>query len=121
MSRRIYIVLAMFIVLCGTALPAHAQQSQQEIFDTLNNTLQTLSYSTQDPRSNFIDEWNNSYQFAVKGNHLIITYRLENTFFKGAERQSHDIETGTYRASLDLLSNASVFTIFPNTGHSDYL
>lgn len=108
MSRRIYIVLAMFIVLCGTALPAHAKQSQQEILDTLNNTLQTLSYSTQDPRSNFIDEWNNSYQFAVKGNHLIITYRLENTFFKGAERQSHDIETGTYRASLDLLTSASV-------------
>ena len=121
MSRRIYIVLAMFIVLCGTALPAHAKQSTQEILSSLNTTLETVSYSTQNPRSNFIDEWNNSYQFAVKGNHLIITYRLENTFFKGAERQSHDIETGTYRASLDLLSNASVFTIFPNTGHSDYL
>ena len=108
MSRRIYILLAMFIVLCGTALPGHAKQSQQEILDTLNNTLQTLIFSTQDPRSNFSEEWNNSYQFAVKGNHLIITYRVENTFFKGAERQSHDIETGTYRASLDLLSNASV-------------
>ena len=108
MSRRIYIVLAMFIVLCGTALPGHAKQSQQEILDTLNNTLQTLSYSTQDPRSNFIDEWNNSYQFAVEGNHLIITYRLENTLFKGMERWSHHSETGTYRASLDLLSNASV-------------
>ena len=93
MSRRIYILLVMCIVLCGTALPAHAKQSQQEILDTLNDTLQTLSFSTQDPRSNFIDAWNNSYQFAVKGNHLIITYRLENTFFKGAERQSHDIET----------------------------
>ena len=109
MSRRIYIVLAMFIVLCGTALPAHAKQSQQEILDTLNTTLQTLSYSTQDPRSNFIDEWNNSYQFAVKGNHLIITYRLESTLFKGMERWSHHSETGTYRASLDLLSSASVF------------
>lgn len=108
MSRRIYIVLAMFIVLCGTALPAHAKQSTKEILDTLNNTLQTLSFSTQDPRSNFIDEWNNSYQFAVKGNHLIITYRLENTIFKGMERRSHQSETGTYRASLDLLSNASV-------------
>jgi len=108
MSRRIYIVLAMFIVLCGTALPAHAKQSQQEILDTLNNTLQTLSYSTQDPRSNFIDEWNNSYQFAVEGNHLIITYRYDNTMFKGAEWWSRHFETGTYRASLDLLSSASV-------------
>ena len=44
----------------------------------------------------------------MKGNQFIITYRVENTFFKGAERQSHDIETGTYRASLDLLSSASV-------------
>ena len=108
MNRVIYIVLVMAMGICWTALPTRAKQSQQEILDTLNNTLQTLSFSTQDPRSNFIDEWNNSYQFAVKGNHLIITYRLENTFFKGAERQSHDIETGTYRASLDLLSNASV-------------
>ena len=121
MSRVIYIVLAMFIVLCGRAFPAHAQQSQQEILSSLNTTLETVSYSTQNPRSNFIDEWNNSYQFALKGTQFIITYRTENTFFKGAERQSHDIETGTYRASLDLLSNASVFTIFPNTGHSDYL
>jgi len=108
MSRRIYIVLAMFIVLCGTALPAHAQQSQQEILDTLNNTLQTLSFSTQNPRNNFIDVWNNSYQFAVEGNHLIITYRLDNTLFKGAEWRSRHFETGTYSASLDLLSSASV-------------
>jgi hypothetical protein len=108
MSRRIYIVLVMFIVLCGTALPAHAKQSTKEILDSLNNTLQTLSYSTQDPRSNHIDEWNNSYQFAVKGNNLIITYRLENTFFKGAEWRNRHFETGTYSASLDLLSSASV-------------
>ena len=108
MNRVIYIVLVMAMGICWTALPAHAKQSQQEILDTLNTTLATLSFATQDSRSNFIDEWNNSYQFAVKGNHLIITYRVENTFFKGAERQSHDIETGTYRASLDLLSNASV-------------
>ena len=107
MSRRIYIVLAMFIVLCGRALPAHAQQSQQEILDTLNNTLQTLSFSRQNPSSRN-ENLNNSYQFAVSDNHLIITYRLENTFFKGAERQSHDIETGTYRAPLDLLTSASV-------------
>jgi len=98
----------MFIVLCGTALPARAKQSQLGILNSLNTTLATLSFATQDPGSNFIEEWNNSYQFAVKGNQFIITYRLENTFFKGAERQSHDIETGTYRASLDLLSNASV-------------
>ena len=108
MSRRIYIVLAMFIVLCGTALPARAKQSTQEILDTLNTTLATLSYSTQDPRSNFSEKWNNSYQFAVEGNHLIITYRLDNTLFKGAEWQDRHFETGTYRASLDLLSNASV-------------
>ena len=108
MSRVIYIVLVMAMGICWTALPTHAKQSQQEILDTLNNTLQTLSFSTHNPRSNFIDEWNNSYQFAVKGNQFIITYRVENTLFKGMERRSHDIETGTYRASLDLLSNASV-------------
>jgi hypothetical protein len=106
----------MFIVLFGTALPARAQQSTQKILSSLNSTLATLSYSTQDPRSNFIDEWNNSYQFAVKGNHLIITYRVENTLFKGAERKGHDIETGTYRASLDLLSNASVFPFSQTLG-----
>jgi hypothetical protein len=98
----------MFIVFCGRALPAHAQQSQQEILSSLNTTLETVSYSTQDPRSNFIDEWNNSFQFAVEGNQFIITYRLENTVFKDMERWSHQSETGTYRASLDLLSSASV-------------
>jgi len=98
----------MFIVLCGTALPAHAKQSQKKILDTLNTTLQTLSFSTQNPRNNFIDVWNNSYQFAVEGNHLIITYRLDNTLFKGAEWRSRHFETGTYSASLDLLSSASV-------------
>ena len=108
MNRVIYIVLAMFIVLCGTALPAHAKQSQQEILSSLNTTLETVSFSTQDSRSNFIDEWNNSFQFAVEGNQFIITYRLENTLFKGMERRSHLSETGTYRASLDLLSSASI-------------
>jgi len=107
MSRRIYIVLAMFIVLCGRAFPAHAQQSQQEILDTLNNTLQTLSFSRQNPSSRN-ENLNNSYQFAVSDNRFIITYRLENTLFKGAEMQDKYFETGTYSAPLDLLSNASV-------------
>ena len=108
MSRRIYILLAMFIVLCGTALPAHAQQSTQEILSSLNTTLETVSYSTQNPKNNFIEQWNNSYQFAVTENHLVITYRLDNTFLKGETLQDHYIETGTYSAPLELLSNASV-------------
>jgi len=108
MSRRIYILLAMFIVLCGTALPAHAQQSTQEILSSLNTTLETVSYSTQNPRNNFIEQWNNAYQFAVADNHLIITYRLDNTLFKGEELRDHYIETGTYSAPLDLLTSAAV-------------
>ena len=101
---------------CAVASPSLGKQSSQEILNSLNTTLATLSFSTQDPRSNFIDEWNNSYQFALKGNQFIITYRTENTLFKGAERQSHDIETGTYRASLDLLSNASVLPFSQTLG-----
>jgi len=108
MSRRIYIVLAMFIVLCGTALPAHAQQSQRKILGTLNNTLQTLSFSTQDPSSSLNENLNNSYQFAVSDNRFIITYQEEFIFFKGEEMLDKYFETGTYSAPLDLLSNASV-------------
>ena len=108
MNRIFYILSVMVMMHCAVASPSLGKQSSQEILSSLNTTLETVSYSTQDPRSNFIDEWNNSYQFTVKGNQFIITYRTENTLFKGAERQSHDVEAGTYRASLDLLSNASV-------------
>ena len=108
MSRRIYIVLAMFIVLCGRAFPAHAQQSQQEILDTLNNTLQTLSFSRQNPSSRN-ENLNNSYQFAVSDNRLIITYQEEFIFFKGEEMLDKYFETGTYSAPLDLLTSAAVF------------
>jgi hypothetical protein len=108
MSRRIYILLAMFIVLCGTALPAHAQQSAQEILSSLNTTLESVSYSTQNPRNSSIENWNNSYQFAVIDNRFIITYRLDVTFFKGEEMQDKYFETGTYSAPLDLLTSASV-------------
>jgi hypothetical protein len=109
MSRRIYILLAMFIVLCGTALPAHAQQSAQEILSSLNTTLESVSYSTQNPRNSSIENWNNSYQFAVIDNRFIITYRLDVTFFKGEEMQDKYFETGTYSAPLDLLTSAAVF------------
>jgi len=98
----------MFIVLCGSALPAHGQQSQQEILDTLNNNLQTLSFSRQDPSSSRNENLNNSYQFAVSDNRLIITYQEEFIFFKGEEMLDKYSETGTYSAPLDLLSNASV-------------
>ena len=108
MNRKFFILSVLVMMHCAVASPSLGKQSSQGILNSLNTTLATLSFSTQDPRSNFIDEWNNSYQFAVKGNHLIITYRLENTLFKGMERWSHHSETGTYRASLDLLSNASV-------------
>jgi len=109
MSRRIYILLAMFIVLCGTALPAHAQQSTQEILSSLNTTLETVSYSWQDPRNSYNENWNNSYQFAVSDNRFIITYRLDVIFFKGEEMQDKYFETGTYSAPLDLLTSAAVF------------
>jgi hypothetical protein len=108
MNRAIYILFIMTMLLCSTASPTRAQQSQQEILSSLNNTLQTVAFSFQNPRNSNIDEWNNSYQFAVQENHFIITYRLENTFFKGEEMQDHYIETGTYSAPLDLLSPASV-------------
>lgn len=108
MSRVIYILLVMTMVVCSTALPTRAAQSEQEILSSLNTTLETVSYSTQNPRNNFIEQWNNSYQFAVTENHLVITYRLDNTFLKGETLQDHYIETGTYSAPLDLLSNASV-------------
>ena len=108
MKRKFFILSVLVMMHCTVASPSLGKQSSQEILNSLNTTLATLSFATQDPRSNFIDEWNNSYQFAVKGNQFIITYRTENTLFKGAERQSHDVEAGTYRASLDMLSNASV-------------
>ena len=95
MNRRIYILLAMIIVLCGTALPIHAQQSAQEILSSLNSTLETVIYSTQNPRNNHIENWNNSYQFAVSDNLFIITYRLDNTFLKG--------EGSTICSGLDIL------------------
>ncbi len=108
MSRRIYILLAVLIVFCGTALPTHAQQSTQEILSSLNTTLEKVSYTTQNPRNNYSEQWNNSYQFAVTENHLVITYRLDNTLFKGEELRDHYIETGTYSAPLAMLSQAGI-------------
>jgi len=109
MNRTIYILLVMTMVLCSTALPTRAKQSAQEILSSLNSTLQTVAFSTQNPRNNHIENWNNSYQFEVRDNSFIITYRLENTFFKGEEMQDNYIETGTYSAPLDLLTSAAVF------------
>jgi len=108
MNRVIYILLAMFIVLCSTASPTRAKQPGQETLSSLNTILETVSYSTQNPRNSNIEKWNNSYQFAVRGNHFIITYRLDNTFLKGDKIQDHYIETGTYSAPLDLLFNAEI-------------
>jgi hypothetical protein len=44
----------------------------------------------------------------VRGNHFIITYRLDNTFLKGETISDQYIETGTYSARLDLLSHADI-------------
>lgn len=109
MNRVIYIILVMTMVLCSTALPTRAKQSEQEVLSSLNNTLQIVDYSTLNPRNSNIEKWNNSYQFAVSGNHFIITYRLNNTFLKGEKMQDRYIETGTYTAPLDLLSHAEIF------------
>ena len=109
MNRIFYILLVVLIMFCSNALPIHAKQSAQEILNSLNTTLETVSYSTQNQRNNYIENWNNSYQFTLSDNLLIITYRLENNFFKGEEIQDHYIETGTYSAPLDLLTNAAVF------------
>ena len=108
MNRVIYIVLVMAMGICWTALPTHAKQSEQEILSSLNTTLETVSYTTQNPRNSYTENWNNSFQFTVQDNHFIITYRLDNTFLKGETLQDHYIETGTYSAPLELLSNASV-------------
>ena len=108
MNRTIYILLVMTLLLCSTALPTRAKQSAQEILSSLNSTLQTVAFSTQNPRNNHIENWNNSYQFEVRENSFIITYQLDNTFLKGVEMQDQYIETGTYSAPLDLLSYAEI-------------
>jgi len=108
MNRTICIVTVITLALCSTAFPARAQQSQQEILSSLNNTLGTVVFSTQNPRNNFNENWNNSYQFAVTENNFIITYSLDNTFLKGEEVQDHYIETGTYTAPLAMLSQAGI-------------
>ena len=108
MNRVSCILLVMTMVLCSTALPTRAEQSKQEVLNSLNSTLQTVVYSTLNPRNNFVDQWQNTYQFAVQNNSLIITYREDNTFLKGETMQDHYIETGTYSAPLDLLSHADI-------------
>ena len=108
MNRAMYIFLVMTMMHSSTALPALAKQSEQEILSSLNNTSQSVAFSIQNPSNSNIENWNNSYQFAVEDNYFIITYRLENTFFKGQEMQDSYIETGTYRAPLDLLSRADI-------------
>ena len=108
MSLVIYILLVMAMVVCRTALPTRAAQSKQEILNSLNAALGTVSYTTQDPRNNYIEQWNNSYQFAVTKNRLVITYRLDTTLFKSEELQDHYIETGSYSAPLAMLSQAGI-------------
>jgi len=108
MNRAICIFSVITGVLCSTALPTRAQQSQQDILNSLNSALQTVAYTTQDPRNSNSEQWNNSYQFAVSDNNLIITYSLDNTLLKGEEIQDHYIETGTYSAPLAMLSDAAI-------------
>ena len=108
MNRVFYILSVMVMMHFSIASTSHGKQPAKDILSSLNSTLETVSYSTQDPRSSDIEKWNNSYQFAVRGNHFIITYRLDNTFLKGEKMMDQYIETGTYSAPLDLLSNASV-------------
>ena len=98
----------MGIVLYGAAFPAYARQSQQEVLGSLNSSLQAAAFSTQNPGSSFVEQWNNSYQFALTENHLTIAYRLENTLSKGGVMQDHYIETGSYGASLAMLSRAGI-------------
>jgi hypothetical protein len=108
MNRVSCILLVMTMVLCSTALPTRAEQSEQEVLSSLNNTLQTVVYSTQNPGDNDIEKWNNSYQFAVQNNSFIITYQWDNTYLKGEKIQDHYIETGTFSAPLAMLTHAEI-------------
>ena len=109
MNRAFYILSFMVIMHCSIASPSHGKQPAQEILSSLNSTLETVSYSTQNPRNNYIEKWNNSYQLVVRGNHLIITYRLDNNFFKGETLSDQYIETGTYSAPLTMLSHTEIY------------
>jgi len=104
------------MVLCSTALPTRAQQSQQDILNSLNSALQTVAYATQDPSNSNNEQWNNSYQFAVIDNRLDITYRLENTYLKGEVIQDHYTETGTYSAPIDMISQTEI-SLSPQMTH----
>ena len=108
MNRVIYILSVMVMMHCSIASPSLGKQPAQEALSSLNSTLETVSYSTQNPRNNYIEKWNNSYQFAVRGNRFIITYRLDNTFLKGETISDQYIETGTYSAPLAMLINADI-------------
>jgi hypothetical protein len=108
MNRVSCILLVMTMVLCSTALPTRAEQSEQEVLSSLNSTLQTVVYSTQNPGNSDTEKWNNSYQFAVTDNLFIITYRWDSTSLKGEEILDHYIETGTYTAPLAMLTHAEI-------------
>jgi len=109
MNRKFFILSVLVMMLCAVASPSLGKQSSQEILSSLNTTLETVSYSWQDPRNSYNENWNNSYQFAVSDNRFIITYRLDVIFFKGEEMLDKYFETGTYSAPLDLLTSAAVF------------
>ena len=108
MKRKFFILSVLVMMHCAVASPSLGKQSSQEILSSLNTTLETVSYSWQNPRNSYNENWNNSYQFAVSDNRFIITYQEEFIFFKGEEMLDKYSETGTYSAPLDLLSNASV-------------
>lgn len=108
MNRAFYILSVMVMMHFSIASPCLGEQPAQEVLNSLNTTLETVGYSTENPNNNAIENWNNSYQFAVTDNHFIITYRLDNTFIKDEEMQDHYIETGTYSALLTTLSYAEI-------------
>ena len=108
MNRVFYILSVMVMMHCAIASPSLGKQPAQEALSSLNNSLKKVAYSTQNPRNNYIEKWQNSYQFAVRDNHFIITYRLDNTFLKGETISDQYIETGTYSAPLTMLSRAGI-------------
>ena len=112
MTRLFSILSIMVVMLCALASPSPGKQPAKEVLDSLNTAMETVIFSTQDPTNSDIEQWQNSYQFAVRGNRFIITYRLEVTYLKGEEIKDHYIETGTYSAALDLLSHTGISPFF---------
>lgn len=108
MNRISYILSILVMMHCSIASPTFGKQPAQEVVRSLNSTLQKVDYSLENPQNSDIEKWDNSYQFAVKDNQLIITYRLDNIFLKGEKIQDHYIETGIYSAPLAMLSHAGI-------------